>query len=150
MSNIKLRNIIEAETKQLVSVRPGVSLHDAARELSARRVGIVVVVDDQCDVVGILSERDVTKAFAEHGANAVNMPVAEYMSTDVVMCDENEGPYTAIWLMHEYGIRHLPIAANGKPKAILSSRDVVKYVSDHGSPEEQESLWERRPTTFDY
>ena len=150
MGRIKLRNIIEAEPKKLVCVPPEVSLQDAAGELSAHRAGIVVVVDDQGDVVGILSERDVTKAFADHGANAINATVADHMSTNVVMCEETEDPYTAVWLMHEYGIRHLPIAASGTPKAILSSRDVLKYLSDHGSPEEQASLWERRPLTFGY
>lgn len=145
MGRLTLRDITKAQSGTLVSVSPHASLQDAARELSAHRVGTVVVIDDQGEPVGILSERDVTRAFAEHCANAVDASVAEHMSTRVVSCEEREDPHTAIWLMHEYGIRHLPITANGKLKAILSSRDVLKYLSDHGSPEEQASLWQRRP-----
>ena len=147
MDRIKLRNIIESGPKELVTVPPDASLQDAAGKLSAHHIGTVVVVDNQGEPAGILSERDVTKAFAEHGAGAVAIRVTEIMSTDLVTCDESEDPYTAIWLMHEYGIRHLPIAANGRLKAILSSRDVLKYLSDHGSPEEQASLWQHNPMT---
>jgi signal-transduction protein with cAMP-binding, CBS, and nucleotidyltransferase domain len=150
MSTIKLRDIVNANTKKLISVLPESSLQDAAREISAHRVGILMVVDQQGDVIGILSERDVTRAFADQGAKAIDATVADYMTTDVVMCDESEAPYTAIWLMHEHGIRHLPIAAGGRPKAIISSRDVLKYLSDHGSPEEQASLWEKTPPVFGY
>ena len=150
MGKIKLRDIVNAHSKTLFSVSPDASLHDAAREISAHRVGILMVVDHQGDVIGILSERDVTRAFADHGAAAIDATVADYMTTDVVMCDEREEPYTAIWLMHEYGIRHLPIAAGGRPKAIISSRDVLKYLSDHGSPEERASLWEKTPPVFGY
>lgn len=145
MGRITLRDIMNAQTRELVSVPPHAFLRDAARELCAHRVGTVVVVDDQGAPVGILSERDVTRAFADHGASAIDMTVAEHMSTKVVSCEEREDPHTAIWLMHEYGIRHLPITANGKLQAILSSRDVLKYLSDHGTPEEQASLWQRRP-----
>jgi CBS domain-containing protein len=150
MGKIKLRDIIKADTKKLISVAPGASLQDAAREISEHRVGILMVIDGADEVIGILSERDVTRAFADRGAEAVGATVADYMTADVVMCEETEEPYTAIWLMHEYGIRHLPIAANGRPKAILSSRDVLKYLSDHGSPEEQASLWEKTPPAFGY
>ena len=107
MGNIKLRDIINANAKALVSVLPDASLQNAAREISAHRVGILMVVDHHGDVIGILSERDVTRAFADQGAKAIDAAVADYMTTDVVMCDESEAPYTATWLMHEYGIRHL-------------------------------------------
>ena len=150
MGNIKLRDIINANAKALVSVLPDASLQNAAREISAHRVGILMVVDHHGDVIGILSERDVTRAFADQGAKAIDAAVADCMTTDVVMCDESEAPYTAIWLMHEYGIRHLPIAAGGRPRAIISSRDVLKYLADHGSPEEQASLWEKTSPVFGY
>jgi CBS domain-containing protein len=149
MGRIRIRDIIEAETKKVVSVPPHLSLLDAARELSTRRVGTVVVTDDQGDPIGILSERDVTRAFAEHGANAINVTVAEQMSKNLVICEEREDPYVAVWLMHAYDVRHLPITANGRLKAVISSRDVLRYLSDHGSPEEQASLWERRPSRFE-
>jgi CBS domain-containing protein len=87
MGRIRIRDIIEAETKKVVSVPPHLSLLDAARELSTRRVGTVVVTDDQGDPIGILSERDVTRAFAEHGANAINVTVAEQMSKNLVICE---------------------------------------------------------------
>ena len=143
MGNIKLRDIINANAKALVSVLPDASLQNAAREISAHRVGILMVVDHHGDVIGILSERDVTRAFADQGAKAIDAAVADYMTTDVVMCDESEAPYTAIWLMHEYGIRHLPIAAGGRPRAIISSRDVLKYLADHGIPVRTQNV-ERR------
>lgn len=149
MNIIRIRDIIEAQTKRLVRVPARASLQDAAREMSVHQVGTVVVTDDQGDILGILSERDVTKAFADHGANAINVVVADHMSTNVVMCEETEEPYTAVWLMYEYGFRHLPITANGRIKAIISSRDVLKYLSGHGRPEEQISRWQRRPSSFE-
>lgn len=144
MGRIKIRDILVSEPKKLVSVPPNISILEAARELATHGVGTVVVVSEEGEPIGILSERDVTRAFAEQGANAVNVTVAEQMSAGLITCEESEDPYTAVWLMHAHDIRHLPIMANGRLNAVISSRDILKYLSDHGSPEDQASLWERR------
>ena len=92
MSEIKLRDIIEAGSKKRATAPSDLPLRHAACEMSTHGIGIVVVTDRHDAIIGILSERDVTRAFADHGEDAINATVAEHMSTNPVTCEERKPP----------------------------------------------------------
>ena len=129
-----LNEVLNIGQAALVTVSPDESLISAARALQENKIGVLLATDAAGNAVGILSERDVARAVADHchesckGLKAAT--VSDYMSDNVVVCEISEEPQTAIWLMAEYGIRHLPITERGKLKGMVSSRDVIKVMAD--------------------
>ena len=77
-------------------------------------------------LVGIFSERDVVRALASHGAEALDLTVAELMSSDVTVCDEATSVTTLMGLMTDNRIRHIPVVDDGRLAGLISIGDVVK------------------------
>ena len=129
-----LSDVLNTGQASLVTVSPDIPLVEAARMLRDNGIGVLVAVDANGNPAGILSERDIARAVADHCEdNCVKLAtakVADYMSANVVVCEVTEQPQTAIWLMAEYGIRHLPITNRGKLHGMVSSRDVLKVMAD--------------------
>jgi len=129
-----LNEVLNIGQAALVTVSPDALLISAAKALQENKIGVLLATDTGGNPVGILSERDVARAVADNcdvNCDALmSATVADYMSDNVVVCEITEDPQTAIWLMAEYGIRHLPITERGKLKGMVSSRDVMKVMAD--------------------
>ena len=103
------------------------TLADAAAQLRDRGVGALVVSDDGRHIDGIVSERDVVRALAAHGAATLGRTVASVMSTAVVTCGPDDSVEELMSSMTERRIRHLPVVDDeGLLTGIVSIGDVVK------------------------
>src|SRR6478735_5278426 len=83
---MNVQSILTAKGTDVTTVPPEASLAQAAAELRDRGVGALVVSSDGRTILGILSERDVVRAIAAHGASALGRTVASAMSANVVTC----------------------------------------------------------------
>lgn len=117
--------ILKDKGDAIFAIRPDLRLTDACSELDRRRVGALIVCDDD-RVVGVISERDVVKAVARDGATALERPVAEFMSRDVVFADPAETVAILMGRMTDRRIRHLPVMREGRLVGVISIGDVVK------------------------
>ena len=88
--------------------------------------GALVVTDEAGGVVGILSERDVVSAVADHGPSALDGPVSGVMTADVVRCAPGDTMEQLMAAMTERRIRHLPVVDGTSLVGIVSIGDVVK------------------------
>jgi CBS domain-containing protein len=77
-------------------------------------------------IVGILSERDIVRALAEHGPAVLNEPVGQVMTRDVKTCSENDTIDGLMARMTTGKFRHMPVVEQGKLIGIVSIGDVVK------------------------
>jgi CBS domain-containing protein len=77
-------------------------------------------------VIGILSERDIVRALAEHGPTALNEPVGQVMTRDVKTCSEDDTIEGLMGRMTTEKFRHMPVVEQGKLIGIVSIGDVVK------------------------
>ena len=137
---MNLGEIIGRKNGEIAPTHRQTTLRDAAAMLARQGIGVLVVTNEDDSIIGILSERDITRAVSDHLPDFASLTVGEQMSTEVVVCEITEEPSTAIWLMAEYGIRHLPITRQGKLEGIVSSRDVLRLMSD--LPDDSKlSLW---------
>jgi CBS domain-containing protein len=102
------------------------SVGEAAKLLAKWRIGALVVVNDRQDLVGILSERDIVRGMASHGAAVEKMTVGELMTHEVVTCSTADTLETLMSTMTNNRIRHLPVLENGKLAGIVTIGDVVK------------------------
>jgi CBS domain-containing protein len=94
--------------------------------LLARRVGALVVQEAE-RVVGIVSERDIVRIVAEHGAAALERPVSECMTADVLFAEPTETVDELLARMTDRRVRHLPVCRNERLVGILSIGDLVKW-----------------------
>jgi CBS domain-containing protein len=119
--------VMGASGDDVATVDPGALVRDAADVLSTRRIGAVVVVDDQRRVVGILSERDVVARLASDGGACLDLEVAELMSRTVTTSDGTETTEDLMALMTARRFRHVPVVDDdGVLVGIVSVGDVVK------------------------
>lgn len=117
--------ILKDKGDAVFAIRPDLRLTDACSELDRRRVGALIVCDND-RVVGVLSERDVVKAVARDGATALEQPVSDFMSPDVVFADPGETVAILMGRMTDRRIRHLPVLRDGRLVGVISIGDVVK------------------------
>jgi citrate synthase len=104
------------------TVERSVTVEQAARVMTADRIGAVVILDGD-RVAGILTERDVLAATGEDGG--ASKPVAEWMTADPVVVASSTEPSAALTAMHEGRFRHLPVVDDGELVGIVSLRDLL-------------------------
>jgi signal-transduction protein with cAMP-binding, CBS, and nucleotidyltransferase domain len=107
----------------VVSVGPDQSLQSAAQVMREHGIGSVVVEQDG-QVAGILTERDVMHAAAELG-DIGRARVGEHMTAPVVTAAPNWEVGVAAAEMHQRRIRHLVVVDQGAAAGVLSVRDVM-------------------------
>ena len=107
------------------AISPDLQLGAACGELDRLRVGALMVCDHD-KVVGVLSERDVVKAVARDGQPALERPVSDYMTRDVIFAAPGETVAILMGRMTDRRIRHLPVLRDGQLAGVISIGDVVK------------------------
>jgi CBS domain-containing protein len=117
--------ILRTKGDMVFTVGPGSPLAEACALLRARRVGAVLVREGTGPVLGILSERDVVRALAD-GPDALNRPVSEAMTADVVYAAPNDTVDALLAQMTDRRFRHLPVCEGDRLVGIVSIGDLVK------------------------
>lgn len=103
------------------------SLHEAARELNEKKVGALVVLSSEGEIVGVVSERDVVREIARKGADCLNCAVKMVMTKSVVTAQPAETIDDCLARMTDRRIRHLPVVDDGRLTGIVSIGDLVKH-----------------------
>jgi CBS domain-containing protein len=117
--------ILKDKGDAVFSIGPDVRLAEACRELDRLKVGALIVCDAD-RAVGVLSERDVVGAIAAHGADALDRPVSDFMTADIVFAAPAETVGILMERMTDRRIRHLPVLRDGRLAGVISIGDVVK------------------------
>jgi CBS domain-containing protein len=84
----------------------------------------VVTKDDK--VLGIISERDIVRAFSEHGEAVASMAVKDVMTHGLITVTPEDDLNGLMRLMTRHRVRHLPVLRRGKLVGMISIGDVVK------------------------
>ena len=117
------------KSKQLhdvVTVPPSMTVSDAARILSEKRIGTVIVSASGTTADGILSERDIVREIGARGAGCLPNSVETLMTTKLVTCSANDKADEVLRKMTDGRFRHMPVVENGELHGIISLGDVVK------------------------
>ncbi|MGO9634296.1 MAG: CBS domain-containing protein [Steroidobacteraceae bacterium] len=121
-----VKNILLGRRGNVVTIEPSADLAAAVKLLAERRIGAVIILGGDHHIVGILSERDIVRALAEHGPTALNEPVGQVMTRDVKTCSEDDTIEDLMARMTKGKFRHMPVVEQGKLIGIVSIGDVVK------------------------
>lgn len=124
---MNVKTILGRKGVEVATIGQDASLADAAAVLRDRGIGALVVSPDGTTITGIISERDIVRAIANHGASALGRTVASAMSADVTTCVGDDGIEQLMSQMTERRIRHVPVVdTGGGLGGIISIGDVVK------------------------
>ncbi|NJP49865.1 CBS domain-containing protein [Streptomyces sp. SBST2-5] len=118
-------------TPGVVAVRPGASLVEAAQLMRSQNIGDVVVADGQ-QVVGVLTDRDITVRAVADGADPMSVSVGSVCSREPLTLGPDDPVSTAVALMREKAVRRIPVVENGLPVGMVSLGDLAE-AQDPGS-----------------
>ena len=124
---MRVEDILREKGRDVFTVDQGETLLSALVVMKDKRIGAVLVTDDNGAVCGVLSERDVARGLPEFGASILEKPVGALMTKDVISCQSGDTIAKIMALMTESRIRHLPVINDGKLEGLVSIGDVVKY-----------------------
>ena len=123
---MKVSDILAGKGREVVVIEPTANLQTAAKLLASRKIGAVVILGAGGRIAGILSERDIVRALAERGASALESPVGQTMTRDVMTCSEDDTCAEIMERMTTRKFRHLPVVTDSKMVGLVSIGDVVK------------------------
>ena len=126
-----MQHVSDIMAGDLLTVDADVSVEDAVRSMNDRRVGAVLVLDED-RLVGVFTERDVLRAVA-HGLTPEAV-VGDWMTRGPETIEPDDTAEQAAVLMIHGGFRHLPVVDDGKVVGILSIRDLMRGVLDDAAP----------------
>lgn len=124
---MNIGQILKTKPHGVSTARPDDTLQEIATRLAQRKIGAMIIVGESGRVSGIISERDIIRLIAEHGAKALTMRASEGMTREVVSCSRSSTLDEIMTAMTVGRFRHLPVIEDGSLVGIVSIGDVVKY-----------------------
>ena len=119
--------ILNQKSRDIYSVSADATVFEAVQLMDAKNVGALLVMDQE-QLVGIISERDYARKIMLRGKRSRETKVAEIMSTNVTVTHPREPVATCLRLMTDKHIRHLPVVDDDKVVGVISIGDLVKHV----------------------
>ncbi len=125
-----LSEILASKPRPLLSIGPLESALSAVQMMADNNIGFLVVLDRDA-IVGVLSERDCARRLVLERKPPETTPVSDLMVRDVVSVGPAHTFADCLKLMHQHGIRHLPVIDREKPVAVVSIRDLLGEAVAH-------------------
>jgi CBS domain-containing protein len=126
--------------RQLLVAPPHTTVRRASKLMAGRQVGAILVVEDE-RLLGIFTERDAVFRVVACGLEPDATPLADVMTAAPHTVSPRQSFGYAMLIMHQHGIRHLPVVDDGKLVGIVSSRNAL-------DPELEEFTCEERRRAY--
>jgi CBS domain-containing protein len=114
--------------KDVVTISPEATVLEAARQMHSKHIGCLVVIDDSSRPLGILTDRDIVLKVVAGEKTAAETAVKEIMSTNPTMVNVNYDVLDAVRLMHNRGVRRLPVVDEHRHLLGITTMDDVLMV----------------------
>ncbi|MGI9407218.1 MAG: CBS domain-containing protein [Hyphomicrobiaceae bacterium] len=119
--------MLSGKGPDVITVSPESLVLEVTRVLAEKKIGSVVVLDDNGVIRGIVSERDIVRRIAADGSGALEAPVSTVMTCEVVTCRREDTINHIMEEMTRGRFRHVPVVDQGQLVGIVSIGDVVKH-----------------------
>jgi CBS domain-containing protein len=123
---MKVRQIMH---KELVTVLPTATIHDAALKMKEQNVGSILIIDEGY-LQGIVTDRDITLVVAADFKDPKTVKVSEIMKREIKTVKADDDIETALSIMSKENVRRLPVKENGKIVGLLSSADLATEIKE--------------------
>jgi CBS domain-containing protein len=123
----KNRDILGSKGHTIWTIKPDDTVFEALKIMADKHLGALLVIDDE-QLLGIISERDYARKGILHGRFSHATKVSEIMTTNVVCAQLDQSVDESMALMTDKRVRHLPVLDQGKVVGVISIGDLVKAV----------------------
>jgi CBS domain-containing protein len=124
---MQVRHILQGKGRDVVTIASTATICDAAKLLTAKKIGALLVKDNSGKLSGIISERDLVRAIAESGAASFTDPVSAHMTPAPQTCVEGDTVESVMETMTRGRFRHVPVLDDRAGLCgMISIGDVVK------------------------
>ena len=123
---MRISDLLRVKGTKVITVTPDTKVRGLLQVLADEKIGAAVVSADGASVDGIVSERDVVRAFAQRGAAVMSEPVTEIYTAQVRTVAPETSLDDVMRLMTEHRMRHAPVVVDGALSGLVSIGDVVK------------------------
>ena len=110
----------------VISVKKDAPVFHAIELLSKNNITGLPVIDDDMNVIGIITEKDVITLL--YTVKDKNTPVEDFMTKDVVTFDHEDSMIDVTDCFAKNNFRRVPVLAEGKLVGILSKKDIIAYI----------------------
>ena len=125
-----MSSVGEIMTSDVLTVDPSDTIGETAQKMVERGVSSAVV-SDYGTLIGIVTERDLTRAVAGR-VHTSEARVREWMTSDPITLGPDASADEAARIMLDNGFRHVPIVDEGRAVGIVSIRDVARWSTEEG------------------
>lgn len=122
-----VKQILAGKSGTLHSIRSEARVIEALKAMAEHNIGALLVVDDG-QLVGVISERDYARKVVLLGKSSTEVPVREIMTAKVVSARLDQTVGDCMTLMSNGHFRHLPVLDGARLLGVLSIGDLVKEV----------------------
>lgn len=124
----RVSEVLDRKGWTVHSIEPHRTVYEAIETMEDLEIGALVVVEDD-ELVGIITERDYLKEIALEGRSSSDTEVATIMTDEVVAVAPNNTVRQCMTLMSEIRARHLPVLVDGDLKGLISIGDCVRQLT---------------------
>jgi CBS domain-containing protein len=124
--------VSEGMSSVVLTIGPGHTLREAARQMAQRSVGAAVVVDPESQGPGIVTERDILESIAS-GQSPDDEQVSDHLSAHLTFAAPDWSLERAAEAMIAGGFRHLVVVDGSETVGVLSMRDIVRCWTGDGA-----------------
>ncbi len=121
------KHILDSKGNEIWHISPADSVLNAIKLMAEKKIGALLVMENE-NLVGIVSERDYARKIILQGKSSRETPVKNIMTSDVTFANPEETIEKCMALMTERRVRHLPVLEDGKVVGVLSIGDLVKAI----------------------
>jgi len=122
-------SIAKIMSKEITTVNMDTPIYEALDLLTKKKISGMPVVNEDDDVVGILTEKDVLKILIDKNLN-IKDTVKDYMTRDVICFSEEDNAIEICKFFIRSHIRRVPIVNDGKLVGIVSRRDILTVIQE--------------------
>ncbi|MCG8379215.1 MAG: CBS domain-containing protein [Proteobacteria bacterium] len=125
-STVTAESMLRSKDSTVYSITPNTSIYDACELLAEKRIGCVMVLDQDNNIEGILSERDIVRAMTTGGDSVMNKPSSDFMTRNVITSKPEDSLEIIMSCMSKHHFRHLPVVnEDDELLGVISIGDVV-------------------------
>ncbi len=118
--------ILKRKGQSVVTTPPTTSIKSAAELMREKNIAALLVVRDEV-TLGIVTERDIVRAFASDGVAIASKPVQDIMTAKLITGTPEDSVKHVMQVMTNKRIRHFPVFKDGKLAGLVSIGDVVRH-----------------------
>ena len=124
---MQVKHILRDKGRDVIGIAADATLSEAACLLARKRIGAIIIRNNEGGLAGILSERDVVRAVATDSVACLARPVSAYMTRAVATCSEVDTVEELMEMMTHGRFRHIPVIDDcDQLMGLVSIGDIVK------------------------